>query len=52
MITDKLKHVSIEIQAAICKYIDVDAPPIIIDEMKEALNYILKAIDILEWDEL
>tara|TARA_Y100001937_G_scaffold125146_1_gene191336 strand:- start:307 stop:465 length:159 start_codon:yes stop_codon:yes gene_type:complete len=52
MITDKLKHVSMEIQAAIWKYTDGDGPPPLIDEMKEALNHISKAIDILEWDEL
>lgn len=49
--TDKLKMFETELQVAIWKYTDSDAPQIIVSEMQEALNHISKALDILEWDE-
>tara|TARA_R100000781_G_C4043032_1_gene114695 strand:+ start:572 stop:733 length:162 start_codon:yes stop_codon:yes gene_type:complete len=48
---DKLKMFETELQVAIWKYTDSDAPQIIVSEMQEALNHISKALDILEWDE-
>lgn len=48
---DNLKILETELQVAIWKHEEADAPKVIIDEMQEALNHISKAIDILEWDE-
>jgi len=48
---DKLKMFETELQVAIWKYTDSDTPQITVDEMQAALNYISKALDILEWDE-
>ena len=48
---DNLKLLETEIQVAIWEHEKNHAPQVIIDEMKEALNHISKAIDILEWDE-
>ncbi len=47
-----LKLLKPEIQVAIWVHEKNHAPQVIIDEMKEALNHISKAIDILGWDEL
>tara|TARA_R100001015_G_C4598348_1_gene153438 strand:+ start:602 stop:823 length:222 start_codon:yes stop_codon:yes gene_type:complete len=49
---DNLKLLETEIQVAIWEHEKNHAPQVIINEMKEALNHISKAIDILEWDEL
>jgi hypothetical protein len=49
---DNLKLLETELQVAIWKHEEADAPKVIIDEMQEALNHISKAIEgILEWDE-
>lgn len=48
---DNLKILETELQVAIWEHENSDAPEVIVDEMKEALNHISKAIDILEWDE-
>tara|TARA_R100001129_G_scaffold164903_1_gene131276 strand:+ start:36 stop:197 length:162 start_codon:yes stop_codon:yes gene_type:complete len=49
--TDKLKMFETELQVAIWEHEKNDAPKALVDEAKEALNHISKAIDILEWDE-
>jgi len=48
---DKLKMLEIELQTEVWKHEKAGAPKVIIDELQEALNYITKAIDILEWDD-
>jgi len=48
---DSLKLLETELQVEIWKHEKAVAPVVIIDEMKEALGHISKAIDILEWDE-
>ena len=48
---NKLKMFETELQVAIWKQQIYDTPQIIVDELQEALKYISKAIDILEWDE-
>tara|TARA_R110002012_G_scaffold297082_1_gene494929 strand:+ start:646 stop:816 length:171 start_codon:yes stop_codon:yes gene_type:complete len=48
---DNLKLLETELQVGIWTHEKADAPVVIIDEMKEALGHISKAIDILEWDE-
>ena len=49
---DNLKILEIELQTAVWRHERAGAPKVIIDEMQEALNYITKAIDILERDDL
>ena len=46
-----LREVETKLQVAIWAHEETNPPVVIIDEMKEALGYISKAIDILEWDE-
>tara|TARA_R110000751_G_C13600703_1_gene462166 strand:+ start:423 stop:611 length:189 start_codon:yes stop_codon:yes gene_type:complete len=54
---NNLKQLEKELHAKIWEYeaqhslIGVVVPLVIIDDMKEALKHISKAIDILEWDE-
>tara|TARA_Y100000592_G_scaffold92989_1_gene155494 strand:+ start:308 stop:478 length:171 start_codon:yes stop_codon:yes gene_type:complete len=50
--TDNLRMIAIRLQVEIQRYVDLDGPPPIIDELKEVLNHITKAIGILEWDVL
>ena len=45
-----LKYFKSILLEAILKHEKINAPAIIIDEMKKALNHVEKAIDILEWD--
>jgi hypothetical protein len=49
---NNLKLFETEIQVAIWEHEKNHVPQVIIDEMKEALNHISKAIDMLEWDEV
>jgi len=48
---DKLIQVESELKLAIWTYKMNEAPLVIINEMNEAFNLILQAINILEWDE-
>ena len=50
--TDNLRMVATRLQVEIQRYVDLDGPPPIIDELKEVFNHITRAIDILEWDDL
>ena len=53
VISDNLKFLETEMQVAIWEHEKIpNLPQVIINEMKEALNHISKAIDILGWDEL
>ena len=47
------KALETELQTTIWNYEKdtLDVPVVIIDEMKDALNHVSKAIDILEWDD-
>lgn len=48
----KLRLLETEMQVTIWKHEKSGTPQIIIDEFKDALNHITKAIDILERDDL
>lgn len=48
---DNLKVLRNLLKASIREHERVGAPKVIIDEMQEALNLIIKAIDILERDD-
>jgi len=50
-IIDKLIQVESELKLAIWTYKMNEAPLVIINEMNEAFNLILQAINKLEWDE-
>jgi len=47
---DSLKMIDYDLQIAIANMDKVDIPVVIINEMKEVLKHISKALDILEWD--
>jgi hypothetical protein len=49
---DNLKVLRNLLKASIREYEKQDASPLIIDEIKDAVHHITKAIDILEWDDL
>tara|TARA_R100000005_G_C5003383_1_gene211639 strand:+ start:728 stop:907 length:180 start_codon:yes stop_codon:yes gene_type:complete len=49
---DNLKLLETEMWTAIWEHEKAGASKVIIDEMKEAVNHITKAIDILERDDL
>ena len=49
---DNLKALRNLLKASIREYEKQDGSPLIIDEIKEAVHHITKAIDILEWDDL
>ena len=40
------------LKASIREYEKQDGSPLIIDEMKDAVHHISKAMDILDWDDL
>ena len=48
----KLRLLEAEMQVTIWKHEKSGTPQIIIDEFKDALNHIIKAIDLLEGDDL
>ena len=49
---DNLKVLRNLLKASIREYEKQDGSPLIIDEIKDAVHHITKAIDILEWDDL
>ena len=49
---DNLKVLRNLLKASIREYEKQDGSPLIIDEIKDAVHHITKAIDILGWDEL
>jgi len=49
---DNLKVLRNLLKASIREHEKQDGSPLIIDEIKDAVHHITKAIDILEWDDL